>query len=116
AHARICTMLKQAETRGFSDDPVDVSVLTTEKEVDLLKKIGEFPQVVADAADKQAPHRVTNFVFNLASSLHSFYNAEKLLDADQPKLTGARIALIKAVRVTIENALRLIGVAAPEKM
>jgi len=116
AHARICTMLKQAETRGFSDDPVDVSVLTTEKEVDLLKKIGEFPQVVADAADKQAPHRVTNFVFNLASSLHSFYNAEKVLDADQPKLTGARIALMKAVRVTIENALRLIGVAAPEKM
>lgn len=116
AHARICTMLKQAETRGFSDDQVDVSVLTTEKEVDLLKKIGEFPQVVADAADKQAPHRVTNFVFNIASSLHSFYNAEKVLDADQPKLTGARIALMKAVRVTIENALRLIGVAAPEKM
>src|SRR5699024_10674956 len=116
AHARICTMLKQAEAKGFSDEQADVSLLTTEKEVDLLKRIGAFPQIVAEAADKQTPHKVTNFVFDLASSLHSFYNAEKVLDGDKPELTSARISLMKAVRVTIQNALRLIGVAAPEKM
>jgi arginyl-tRNA synthetase len=116
AHARICTMLKQAEAKGFSDEQADVSLLTTEKEVDLLKRIGAFPQIVAEAADKQTPHKVTNFVFDLASSLHSFYNAEKVLDGDNPELTSARISLMKAVRVTIQNALRLIGVAAPEKM
>lgn len=116
AHARICTMLKQAETKGFSDDNADPTLLTTEKERDLLKKIGEFPQMVADAAEKQTPHKVTTYVFDLASALHSFYNAEKVLDENQPELTSARIALMKAVRITIKNALRLIGVSAPEKM
>lgn len=116
AHARICTMLKQAEAKGFSNENADTSLLETEKERDLLKKIGEFPQVVADAAEKETPHKVTHFVFDLASTLHSFYNAEKVLDPNQTELTKARIALMKAVRITIQNALRLIGVAALEKM
>jgi len=116
AHARICTMLTQAENKGFTDDKYDASLLTTEKELDLLKRLGEFPQVVADAADKQMPHKVTNYVFDLASTLHSFYNAEKVLDPEHEELTYARIALMKAVRITLRNALELIGVSAPVKM
>ncbi|RDW20515.1 arginine--tRNA ligase [Oceanobacillus chungangensis] len=117
AHARICTMLEQAKNKGFDiDGEYDVSRLTAEKEVDLLKKLGEFPQMIADAAEMETPHKVTQYVYNLATLLHSFYNAEKVLDQDNLEQTSARIALMKAVRITIENALRLIGVTAPEKM
>lgn len=117
AHARICTMLKQAEEKGFAiDETFDASLLTTEKEVDLLKKLGEFPQMIAEAAKQKAPYRVTQYVFDLASLLHSFYNAEKVLDVDNIALTNARIALMKAVRITIANALHIVGVNAPEKM
>ncbi|WP_088052138.1 arginine--tRNA ligase [Virgibacillus dakarensis] len=116
AHARICTMLKQAEDRDLIDEHYDASLLTAEKELDLLKKLGEFPQTIADAAEKETPHKVTQYIFELASLLHSFYNAEKVLDAENPERTKARIALMKAVRITIANGLSLIGVTAPEKM
>lgn len=117
AHARISTMLKQAEAKGIEiKQTFDSSLLTSEKELDLLKKLGEFPQVIADAAEKHAPQRITQYVFDLASLLHSFYNAEKVLDTDNLELTNARIALMKAVRITIANGLKLIGVNAPEKM
>ncbi|MBT2215273.1 arginine--tRNA ligase [Virgibacillus dakarensis] len=116
AHARICTMLKQAEDRDLIDEHYDASLLTAEKELDLLKKLGEFPQTIADAAEKETPHKVTQYIFELASLLHSFYNAEKVLDAENPERTKARIALMKAVRITIANGLSLIGVKAPEKM
>lgn len=117
AHARICTMLKQAEEKGFSvNEDFDSGLLTAEKEVDLLKKLGEFPQTVTEAAAKHTPHKVTQYVFDLASLLHSFYNAEKVIDHENKEQTFARIALMKAVRITLANALGLIGVTAPQKM
>jgi len=117
AHARICTMLKQADSKGirFNKD-FDATLLTSEKELDLLKQLGAFPQVVADAAEKFAPHKMTQYVLELASALHSFYNAEKVLDADNLPLTEARLALMEAVRITLRNSLKLIGVSAPEQM
>lgn len=117
AHARICTMLKQAESKGFQvDGDYDARLLTAEKEIDLLKKLGEFPQTVADAAQKHTPHKITQYVFDLATILHSFYNAEKVLDDSNKEQTHARIALMKSVRITLHNALGLLGVSAPEKM
>ncbi|SHG67946.1 arginine--tRNA ligase [Ornithinibacillus halophilus] len=117
AHARICTMLKQAENKGIEvKQTFDQSLLTSEKELDLLKKLGEYPQVIAEAAQKHTPNKVTQYVFDLASTLHSFYNAEKVLDTENMDLTQARIALMKAVRITLANALTIIGVTAPEKM
>jgi arginyl-tRNA synthetase len=117
AHARICSILRQAEESGLaSEDRIDLSLIGTEKEVDLLKKLGEFPQMIADAAEKRTPHRVANYINDLASTFHSFYNANKVLDAENRELTTARLALVKSVRVTLQNALALIGVDAPEKM
>ncbi|SEA70877.1 arginyl-tRNA synthetase [Thalassobacillus cyri] len=117
AHARICSMLRQAEEKGVEFDMnFDATLLDSEKEEDLLKRLGEFPQVVGDAADKRTPHRVTQYAFDLASNLHSFYNAEKVLDQEQPERTKARVGLMKAVRTTLANALDLIGVSAPERM
>jgi len=117
AHARICTMLKQAEEQGYKlNDSYDPSLLTSEKETDLLRILGEFPQEIADAAEKRAPYRMTQYVFNLSAALHSFYNAEKVLDAENPELTKARLALMQAVKITLSNGLKLLGVSAPERM
>ena len=117
AHARVCSMLRQGEEQGFSyDDNTDLSMLTTEKAYELLKALGDFPAAVAEAAQKQMPHRVTNYVHDLASTLHSFYNAERVIDPENSDATSARLALMKATQITIKNALTLVGVTAPERM
>lgn len=116
AHARISSILRSAGEQGFSASADQLNLLQAEKEIDVLKKIGDFPQVVADAAKIRSPHRVATYIQELAATFHSFYNAEKVLDATNEDMTRARLALITAVRTTIANALRLIGVSAPEKM
>ncbi len=117
AHARICSILRQGAEIGITlEGEVDYSRLGSEKEIDLLKKLGEFPQAVAEAAQKRMPHRITNYIFDLASTFHSFYNADKVLDQDQPERSKARLALVQAAKITLANALKLIGVSAPEKM
>jgi len=118
AHARICSILRAGEEQGVTvAADADFSlVASSEKEIDLLKKLGEFPSAVGEAAVKRVPHRITNYIFELASTFHSFYNAEKVLDSEQPERTKARLGLIKTVQITLKNALALIGVSAPEKM
>ncbi len=117
AHARICSILRQGEEQGIAlDEKADLSLLSGEKEIEVLKKLGEFPAAVAEAAEKRMPHRITNYIYELASAFHSFYNAEKVLDTDHPERSKARLALVKAVQITLKNALSLIGVSAPERM
>lgn len=117
AHARVSSILRQGKELGLTyteDLPLDE--IQSEKEIELLKKLGEFPSVVADAAEKRIPHRITNYIFELASALHSFYNAEKVLDPSNEKKSRARLGLMKATQITLKNALTLIHVSAPEKM
>ena len=117
AHARVCSILRQGEKLGYSvNDEADLSHLTSEKETDLLKKLGEFPEAVIEAADKRATQRVTNYAFELAACLHSFYNVERVIDQDAPEKSKARYQLMKAVQTTLSNALSLLGVSAPETM
>ncbi|KQL51140.1 arginine--tRNA ligase [Heyndrickxia shackletonii] len=117
AHARICSILRQGEELGFSvNEKADVKLIQAEKEIDLLKKMGDFPSAIAEAAEKRIPHRITNYINDLAQAFHSFYNAEKVLDKENEELTNARLALIKSVQITMKNALALIGVSAPERM
>lgn len=117
AHARISSILRQGKEQGIElTDELNAALITAEKEFDLLKKLGEFPQAVGEAALKRMPHRITNYIYDLASTFHSFYNAEKVLDADNLERTKARLALIQAAQITLRNALALIGVSAPEKM
>ena len=116
AHARICSILKQAKEQGVEvTADADFSTITNEKAIDLLKKIAEFEPTIESAAESRAPHRLTNYIQDLASAFHKFYNAEKVLtdDAEKPK---AHIALVDAVRITLHNALALVGVSAPESM
>ncbi|MFC5775739.1 arginine--tRNA ligase [Ectobacillus antri] len=117
AHARVCSILRQGEELGLpGEGEINYKLINSEKEFDLLKKMGDFPAIVADAAQKRIPHRMTNYVFELASALHSFYNAEKVLDRENMEKSQARYELMKAVQITLQNALKLIGVSAPEKM
>ncbi|TKC16890.1 arginine--tRNA ligase [Robertmurraya kyonggiensis] len=117
AHARISSILRQGVEQNIEFDAnIDLAQISAEKEFEVLKKLGEFPLAVAEAAQKRMPHRITNYIFELASSFHSFYNAEKVLDPENIERTKARLALIKSVQVTLKNALSLIGVSAPEKM
>ncbi|WP_121640344.1 arginine--tRNA ligase [Virgibacillus sp. Bac330] len=116
AHARICTLLDKAEASGYAYEKYDSSLLKQTSEINLLKLLASFPQLVLDAAEKRIPHKITQYAFDVASQLHSFYNAEKVLDESQLEVTKARLALLQAVKITLGNALRMVGVHAPEKM
>ncbi|MFT9599776.1 arginine--tRNA ligase [Mesobacillus sp.] len=117
AHARINSILRSAAEQGLIFDiEADFKHIQSEKEIDLLKKLGEFPLAVSEAAQKRMPHRISNYIFELASVFHSFYNAEKVLDLDNKERTVARLSLIKTAQITLKNALEIIGVSAPEKM
>ena len=113
AHARICSILRQAPEMKEADD---FALLTHEKEIALMKYINEFTNVVSDAARNRAPHKVCNYIQKLAQHFHSFYNACKVIDSEQEALSSQRLALLKATKITLKNALYLIGVEAIEKM
>jgi arginyl-tRNA synthetase len=115
AHARICSVLAQWSGDVVALNNVDLSPLQSNHEAALMQKLGEFPEVVENAATELAPHSIANYLKELASSLHSFYNEHKILIEDEA-LKLARIALIEATQQTIKNGLMLLGVSAPEKM
>ncbi|WP_294560724.1 arginine--tRNA ligase [uncultured Traorella sp.] len=112
AYARICSILRTKPAQRL--DHYDL--LTSEKEVDLLKHINEFVNVVSEAALTRSPNKICNYIQKLAQYFHSFYGAHKIIDDSQPELTAQRLALLEATRITLKNALDLIGVSAPEKM
>ena len=116
AHARICSILRQAKEQGFEiDESQAVDVIENEQALELLKKVLEFPNIVKGAAAARATQRIPNYIHDLAASFHKFYNAEKVLGEVEEK-TRAYILMIEAVRQTLENALGLIDVSAPESM
>ncbi|MBK2402040.1 arginine--tRNA ligase [Erysipelothrix sp. strain 2 (EsS2-6-Brazil)] len=113
AHARICSILRQAGEVPHVDV---IDQLTNPKEIALLKEINEFSSVVADAAKRREVHKIANYVQDLASSFHSFYGEVKVMDPSNPELQAQRLNLLVAVKITLSNALNLIGVNAPEQM
>jgi arginyl-tRNA synthetase len=127
AHARICSILRKAAgEEGASDidglaarlipSDVDTTLLSEEAELALLRKIAEFPEVVATAAEQRAPHRVTRYAEELATAFHQFYTVCRVVDPDAPALSVARLALCDATRLAIAAALGLLGVSAPVRM
>ena len=86
AHARICSILKQAKEQGVEiTTDADFTTITNEKAIELLKKVAEFETTIESAAEHRAPHRLTNYIQDLASAFHKFYNAEKVLTDDAEK-------------------------------
>jgi len=133
AHARICSVLEQWRTQ-FADrdralpvarspsasgpDPlreVDLAPLTGARELALLQRLGEYTEILENAAAELAPHQIVFYLRELAGEFHSYYNAERILVAETP-LRWARLALCLAVRQVLRNGLSLLGVSQPEKM
>lgn len=119
AHARLCSIARRAHEAGVNADNADLALLTHDREGDLIRTLGEFPAVVKAAAELREPHRVARYAEELAGVFHRFYDnchiLPKAWEEVQP-LHGARLALAMATRQTLANALRLVGVTAPERM
>lgn len=125
AHARICSILRQASEQGISLPEMDTltpallekyALLLTEKnEIDLIKKLSDFPGEIRLAAENLSPYRVTNYCLELSSAFHSFYNSCRVLTDDED-LTAARLLLVMAVRQVLKNAFAILGISAPERM
>ena len=121
AHARLCSIERKASDAGvtLAGATPDLSLLTHEKEGDLIRTLGEYPAVVEAAATLREPHRVARYTEELASAFHKFYDACQILPKageDAEPIHQARLALAMASRQVIANALGLIGVSAPERM
>lgn len=111
AHARMCSILRQGEWTL----PDSFERITHEKEVDLIKLMADFPQMISDAAESRAPHKVCLYIQKLATAFHAFYSECVVLKEEEP-LRSQRLALVKATQITLRNALECIGVEALEKM
>jgi arginyl-tRNA synthetase len=117
-HARIASILRHAAERGIALRPVeevDLALLSTEAETDLLKAIAELPGQLREAAELRAPHRLAYFAQELASRFHRFYTECRVVTEDEG-LTQARMWLATGAKQAIANVLALLGVQAPEAM
>lgn len=115
AHARICSVLKQAKIKFKSPTLVDLSLLNNEAEVLLLKSLNRYKGVLKSSAVNYEPHVLAYYLRELAANFHSYYNSSEFLVGDDT-LRGSRLMLIKAARQVLSNGLNLLGVGAPESM
>ena len=113
AHARLSSVLESA-----ADIKIDESAanLKEESEGELLKKLMEFPHIIEISAQKRAPHMVATWIQELAADIHSFYTNCKMIDRSNLEVTASRLALAKAAKIVMKNALGVLGVSAPNKM
>ena len=115
AHSRMNSILTNPKIARF-EQTGRYDRLTDERELLLLKKIGEFPAEVAADAALRKPNKLTDYIISLVKTFHAYYNAVKVNNPDDPELTNQRLGLVTATKITLRNALALIGVSAPESM
>ena len=115
AHARIASILRLAEERGIKFDGGDVSLLTCEAELTLIRKMLQLPEIVQVIAETLEPHHLTYYAQDLATVFHSFYKQCRVVSQDEA-LTKARLKLVKAAKQVLARTLNLMGMTAPEKM
>ena len=113
AHARLSKVLLTA-----SDIAIDVKapLLKEKAEMELLKHLIEFPKVIESAASKRAPHLIATYIQSLAANVHAFYTECRVIDRDHLDVTSSRLALVKASKIVLRNALSVLGVSAPDNM
>jgi arginyl-tRNA synthetase len=119
AHARVASLLRNAAELGLDKGELQPALLSHEREGALLGALGEYPRVVATAAELREPHRVARYLEELAGTYHRFYDACRVLprgDEEPTDTHRARLWLVEATRVVLANGLRLLGVSAPERM
>jgi arginyl-tRNA synthetase len=116
AHARICNIIKRYEAL---DNPklnnYDLSLLTHQSELRLLKKLEQFPQVIKNSRTALEPQTIATYLYDTANNFHRFYSDCRVITEDKD-LTRSRIALIQAVKIVLRNGLTILGITAPERM
>lgn len=118
AHARICSMLSLLESEGFKVpdiNSVDLGLLNSPEEIELMKKLSEYPEEIRISAQTLEPSRLTRYVLDVAAGFHSFYNACRVKGEDE-NLMKARMILVDSTRIVIRNVLELLSITAPERM
>jgi len=117
-HARISSIVRKAQERGISDivwNDAAISGLAEPEEIQLIKIMARYPEIVRCSAEYMEPHRITYYLMNLAAAFHAYYNKHRVL-TDEVELTLGRLYLVLAIKKIIRNGLSLLGVSAPEKM
>lgn len=117
AHARICSILRNASEQGFDPDVsrLEEDLLASGDDLDLIKMIAGYPDVVISCAADLEPHRISFYLLELATAFHRFYNKNRVI-SDDGRVTTARLILVVAVKQVLANALDLMGIGAPESM
>jgi arginyl-tRNA synthetase len=116
AHARVCNILKYAEEQGIDfSKRADLDLLNQTEEINLIKKLIEFPEVISKAAKFLEPHRLPNYLVELAAAFHRFYHHHRVVNENK-QLAQARLILVECTRIVLANGLNLMGITAPERM
>jgi len=116
AHARIASILRKAAETGLAPASGVEGLLGGAPEAALARAIVRFPEVVEDAARSEETHGVTAYATELATQFHAFYRDARVVDPSEPARSAGRLALVSAARITLENALGLLGITAPQSM
>lgn len=111
-HARACSLMRNIDVSGLE---VDYSLLDDEASMEVVRQLSKFEEVIRDAARKYEPSVITRYVCSLAQIFNTFYNANRIAD-QSPAVQAARMALVKAVKITLKNGLNLVTIAAPERL
>ncbi|MBN1930818.1 MAG: arginine--tRNA ligase [Desulfobacterales bacterium] len=118
-HARIASIAAKGLEKGIQDvscwNEAAVAMLKEPEEIQLIKNMARYPEIIRQSAEFMEPHRITFYLMNLAASFHAYYNKHRVL-TDEYLLTHARLYLVSAVKKVIRNGLTLLGVSAPERM
>lgn len=115
AHARISSILRITKEQNLHSSFSNLNLLTTESEINLMKKLHQFQDEVLYSAENYEPHRIANYLEELAANFHRFYTECRILGSEV-NLAEARIALAEATQIVIKNGLSILGVTAPESM
>jgi len=116
AHARICSIISLAKEKGLNEDEsANFTLLKDAEESLLVKHLSDFSKAVENSALNYEPHRLVNYLFDLAGLFHRFYTNCRVI-TDDVKLSQARLALINATRIVFANGLGLLGISAPDQM
>ena len=116
AHARIYSIVEKAKKEDLSEKTKDLNLLIEEEELDLIKKIGSFSDILEICCREMDPYALTAYLHELATCFHRFYDRHRVVDANNSDLSSERLALIDSARIVIANGLRLLGVSQPNKM
>ena len=117
-YARICAIFRKTAEKGIAHlpDPPDLDLLKEPEELDLIKTLLQFPEMVESCAATNEPHRLAEYLHELSGKFHLFYHKHTVLDSGNIPLSAARLAVCRATQIVLKNGLTILGVAAPERM